>query len=373
MTSRDRSAGASFLMFLLLSLSSLSLAGIPAGYYDDAQGLSGESLQAALHDIIDDHTSISYDDLWQAFYTTDDKPNGKVWDMYSDIPGGTPPYEYTFFEDEGGSASGEGEGYNREHTWPQSWFGGSVPPMYTDLFQIVPTDIYVNNRRNNYAYGEVGSPTWTSMNGSRLGPCIWPGFSGTAFEPRDEYKGDLARNFFYMATRYYGEDSSWPGGPMSDGAELLDWAVDMLLAWHQQDPVSSKEISRNDTVYGFQDNRNPFIDHPEYAGLIYDPTGIAGGLPPVAAISVSALPNPFSAVATVRFELPEDGAVHLSVYDMRGATVTTLHDGAFLPAGSHESFWNGRDGAGALLPSGVYVLRLSTSSASSVCSVLLLR
>jgi endonuclease I len=370
---RKSPASAALPAILLITLCSLSSAGIPAGYYDPAQGLTGEPLQAALHGIIDGHVSISYDDVWLAFYTTDDKPNGKVWDMYSDIPGGTPPYEYTFGEDEGGSASQEGEGYNREHTWPQSWFGGSVPPMYTDLFQIVPTDIYVNNRRGNSAYGEVSSPTWTSLNGSRLGPSAWPGFSGTAFEPRDEYKGDLARNFFYMATRYYGEDSSWPGGPMSDGAELLDWAVDMLLVWHQQDPVSSKEISRNETVFGIQDNRNPFIDHPEYAFLIYDPTGIGGGLPPAPAIAVSAWPNPFTSAATVRFELPEDATVFLAVYNLRGAAVNTLHDGDFLPAGSHEFFWDGRDGSGSLLPSGVYLLRLSTPSVSTTCSILLLR
>jgi len=345
----------------------------PPGYYDPASGLTGEALQAALHDIIDDHSPITYDEVWQAFYTTDDKPKGKVWDMYSDIPGGTPPYEYTFGEDEGGSASQEGEGYNREHTWPQSWFGGSVPPMYTDLFQIVPTDIYVNNRRGNSAYGEVGSPTWTSLNGSRLGPCTWPGFSGTAFEPRDEYKGDLARNLFYMATRYYGEDSQWPGGPMSDGAVLLDWAVDMLLVWHEQDPVSAKEISRNDTVYGIQDNRNPFIDHPEYVELIYAPTGIGGAATPSPGLLLGASPNPFRTTATVRFELPVEAEALLEVYDASGRMVETLLDGAPLPAGSHELWWDGTDRSGAPLPTGIYVMRLSTPSTVVAASLLLLR
>ncbi len=123
-----------------------ALADPPEGYYDPAEGLSGEALQWALHGIIDNHDPVSYDYIWTAFYTTDKIYTNNVWDMYSDIPGGTPPYLYTLGDDQGGSASGEGEGYNREHSWPKSWFGDSSP-MNTDLFHIVPSDIYVNNRR----------------------------------------------------------------------------------------------------------------------------------------------------------------------------------------------------------------------------------
>ena len=137
----------------------VSLYSPPAGYYASAEGLTGEALREALHDIIDNHTVRSYDFALTAFQTTDDKPNGKVWDMYSDIPGGTPPYEYTFGVDEGASASAEGQGYNREHSWPRSWFGGAVSPMNSDLFQLYPSDIYMNSLRGNYPYGEVSAPT----------------------------------------------------------------------------------------------------------------------------------------------------------------------------------------------------------------------
>lgn len=150
---------------------------IPLGYYDPAEGLIGEPLRGALHDIIDGHFSISYTGLWTAFYTTDDKPNGKVWDMYSDVPGGTPPYEYTFGVDQGGTAGTEGTGYNREHSWPSSWYG-ATSPMYTDVFMVYPTDNEVNNKRGSYPFGEVNAPTWISLNGSRLGPCAYPGISG---------------------------------------------------------------------------------------------------------------------------------------------------------------------------------------------------
>ena len=149
----------------------------PPGYYDSAEGLIGVPLQIALHNIIDNHNTISYDNLWTAFYTTDDKPNGMVWDMYSDVPGGIPPYEYEFGVDQGGSAGSEGTGYNREHSWPSSWYGGSGTP-YTDVFMVYPTDNEVNNRRGSYPYGEVNSPTWTSLNGSKLGSCSYPGYSG---------------------------------------------------------------------------------------------------------------------------------------------------------------------------------------------------
>nr|MBC8428835.1 endonuclease [FCB group bacterium] len=233
--------------FSIVVFFSLALADAPPGYYDSAEGLGGEELRSALHDIIDNHNSISYAEIWLAFYRTDDRPNGKVWDMYSN-------FEYTFGYDQGGSASGEGEGYNREHSWPTSWYGGSAP-MYTDLFIVIPSDIYVNNRRSNYPYGEVTNPYWTSTNGSKLGYCVYPGYSGTVFEPIDEYKGDLARNYFYVTTRYYEEDNGWPGSPMTSGSQLLPWAEEMLMEWHMNDPVSTKEIDRNDEIYFYQNNR----------------------------------------------------------------------------------------------------------------------
>ncbi len=242
---------------------------IPPGYYDNAAGLSGTPLQSALHNIIDNHTVRSYNQLWTDLQVTDDKPNGKVWDIYSDIPGGTPPYEYSFGSDQCGTYSQEGDCYNREHTFPKSWFGGEVSPMYSDLFQVMPADGYVNSQRSNYPYGEVGSYTWISQNGSKLGSCIYPGYSSTVFEPIDEYKGDVARNYFYMATRYYGEDGSWPGSGMVDGSQLKEWAKNMLLEWSNGDQVSQKETDRNNAIYNLQNNRNPFIDHPEYIELIW--------------------------------------------------------------------------------------------------------
>ncbi len=284
------------LTFTITLIFVLAKAQPPAGYYNTASGKLGTQLQQALHDIIDNHTAVSYDQIWTSFKTTDKKSNGKVWDMYSDIPGGTPPYEYTFVSDQCGSYGGESDCYNREHSWPKSWFNDSSP-MYTDLFHIVATDGYVNGRRSNYPYGEVGTASWTSQNGSKLGNCATPGYTGIVFEPRDEYKGDFARNYFYMSTRYYKEDSGWPGSDMVTGSQFKPWARAMLLIWATTDPVSQKETDRNNAVYAIQHNRNPFIDHPEYANSIWGSnTGI---FDEPAQVALQVYPNPVTGSCTI--------------------------------------------------------------------------
>ena len=245
----------------------------PANYYNNANGLTGIQLKAALHNIIKGHTKISYTQIWNAFWSTDNKGNGIVWDMYSDRPGGTPPYTFRLGDDQCGSGGYQQEGdcYNREHSWPQSWFNSDATAK-TDLHHIFATDGYVNQRRSNYPFGEVRSATWTSQNGSKLGSCKTAGYTGTVFEPIDEYKGDLARAIMYMSVRYYGEDSNWGNSDMTTKSEIKPWAISMLLRWNKLDPVSQKEIDRNNAIYSqYQHNRNPFVDHPEYADMIWDP------------------------------------------------------------------------------------------------------
>lgn len=257
------------IIFFWLVSSNWIGAQIPQGYYDDAGGLHGVALQEALHNIIKDHDAVTYGEIWDYLIQTDKKPNGRVWDIYSDIPGGTPPYEFVFFSDQCGNYAQEGDCYNREHSFPSSWFGGNTFPMYTDMHHVFPTDGYVNNRRNNYPYGEVAAASWTSLNGSKLGQSSTAGYGGVVFEPIDAYKGDLARMHFYMATRYLGQDAGWPGSPSVNGAQMKEWTLTMLYQWHQNDPVSQKETDRNNAIYQIQHNRNPFVDHPEFADLIW--------------------------------------------------------------------------------------------------------
>ena len=270
-------------LFSAFIFTTFLIADIPPGYYDDAQGLDGEPLRLALHNIIDDHIPQSYSSLYGHFQSTDAKSDGTVWDMYSDVPGGTPPYIYNFTSaDQCGNYSGEGDCFNREHSWPKSWFNEGMP-MNTDLFHIYATDGYVNGMRSNHPYGEVESTTWTSQNGSQRGNMNSYNHNGTVFEPIDEYKGDFARTYFYMSTRYYTEDSGWDDNDMVNGSNLKDWAVAMLMDWHLQDSVSQKEIDRNDAVYAIQENRNPFIDYPEWVGCIWGECDSGTeNLPPIA-------------------------------------------------------------------------------------------
>jgi endonuclease I len=345
---------------------------IPPGYYASAEGLAGDDLRAALHEIIDDHTVLPYSSSWEAFYTTDDKPNGKVWDMYSDVPGGTPPYEYTFGVDQGGVGGVEGTGYNREHAWPSSWSGDELLPKYSDLFTIYPTDNFVNNQRGNDPYGEVDSPTWTSLNGSKKGNCTYPGYSGPAFEPIDAYKGDLARTFFYITVRYYGEDAAWGSSAMTDGADILPWAVDMLLDWSEADPVDRKELERNGTIYTMQGNRNPFIDHPEYADLMYQAAGVDEEPHALAFALGQSVPNPSVASASIRFALPVECEVRIAVYDVAGRRVRVLTDEPYR-AGEHEITWDGLDARGHEVASGVYFYAMRAGDFRATRKMVLLR
>lgn len=268
----------------------------PAGYYTSANGLSGQQLKQALHNIIKNHTVKNYP-LWQFFPLTDAKPNGKVWDIYSDIPGGTPPYEYTFVTQQCSNTltyDSEADCFNHEHSWPQSYFNSAYPAQ-SDLFHIYPVDGLVNANHGNLPYGKVNSPSWTSLNGSKLGQISTAGAPfGDGFEPRDEYKGDIARSYFYMATRYYTEDAGWQNWDMANGAELKPWAAAMLLQWHLQDTVSAKEKARNNAIYAIQQNRNPFIDNPKYAECIWGGVNCnttSVGAQPVA-LAISLAPNP---------------------------------------------------------------------------------
>ena len=243
-------------LFFVFSLVSFAQPG--AGYYDNANNKSDAALKTALFNIIKNPDVLSYKGLWTAFYTTDSK-DGKVWDMYSDC-------SFTFGNDQCGNYSNVCDCYNREHSFPKSWFN-DASPMYSDLFHLYPTDGKVNGMRGNYPFGEVTNGTeWgTGKVGSARSGL---GYSGTVFEPADEYKGDFARTYFYMVTCYENRISSW-SSEMLSGSTFAAWATTMLLSWHRDDPVSEKEINRNNAVEGFQGNRNPFIDYPDLVEYIW--------------------------------------------------------------------------------------------------------
>ena len=261
------------LLTLMICLS--AMADIPSGYYTNANGKSDEELMTALEGIIYPHTQLGYNDLWDCYVTTDMGNDGYYIDMYSTC-------KYNHSSPHVGTASYVGQGLNREHSFPKSWFGGEVYPMYTDLMMIIPTDGYVNQRRSNYPYGVCnGSDAITYVNEElgvtmlgKLGKSTYNGYTDKVFEPDDEYKGDFARIYFYMVTCYKSDVSNWPGCDQLDYLDnqykaFSDWSMQMLMEWHRADPVSQKELIRNEGVYEKQGNRNPFVDHPELAEHIW--------------------------------------------------------------------------------------------------------
>jgi len=243
--------------------------GSSATYYRPADGKTGAQLKTALAAIIYPRTERSYAQLWTDFQQTDARADGSVWDMYSAIS----HFQFGTDQDKG-SGNQEGQFYNREHSWPNSWFGGQVQPMYTDLHHLYPTDKVVNNRRGNLPLGNNQGESFTSAQGfSKTGRCTWPGYEGKTFEPADEYKGDMARTYFYMVTCYEEKLADWHRdyankegvGPTIDGTPypaLTSWQLAMLMEWARRDPVSEKETRRNEAVWTIQQNRNPFIDYP---------------------------------------------------------------------------------------------------------------
>lgn len=271
-----------FLYLFLLSFCSFNSFGqIPAGYYDAAAGKSCASLKSTLKKIISTgYIAKPYDNLYAQYAKSDVKHRevgsgneSVIWDIYSDNPSGTDPYNYDPSSDQCGNYNSEGDCYNREHTIPQSWFNSEVIPG-SDYLHIMPTDGYVNNKRANYLYGEVSKSDWTSKNGSKVGSSAVAGISGPVFEPIDTYKGDVARAFFYFVTRYQANIPGWSSNTDAFSHDTFPSVniiyLNMLLGWSIQDPVSQKEIDRNNAAYTYQHNRNPFIDHPEYVNLVWN-------------------------------------------------------------------------------------------------------
>lgn len=263
------------------------IAQIPTGYYDGTTGLTGAALKTKLSSIITSgHLAKSYDNLYIGYPSTDSdkyyENDGSVLDMYSEVPTGTDPYVYQHGVKKCGSYSAEGDCYNREHIIPQSFFS-SNSPMVSDIQFITPTDGKVNGMRSNNPFGVVSTPSFTSKNGSKLGPNTIAGFSGTVFEPINDFKGDIARMIFYFVTRYESKLSTFSTGNMLGGSSypgLQNWELQVLLAWNSADPVSQREIDRNNAAYIYQGNRNPYIDNPNWVNEVWGGSSSTDTEPP---------------------------------------------------------------------------------------------
>jgi endonuclease I len=275
------------LTLLLLFLFTYGFAQIPSGYYNTATG-NGFALKTQLFDVIKVSTDRGYSGLYTTYLTSDKdlfyENNGTMLDMYTENPTGAEcEFTYGTGQDDGTLGNNECERYNREHLIPQAVFGGATP-MYSDAHFVVPADKHVNGIRGDLPFGIVNNANWTGTNGSKRGSNLnagySAGYSGTVFEPIDEFKGDIARCLLYFATRY--EDVV--GGysyEMLNGTSTQVFAqpfLNILLTWNALDPVSPREIARNNAIgtNARQRNRNPFIDNNSFITAIWGaPLGVS--------------------------------------------------------------------------------------------------
>lgn len=250
----------SFIFISFLSIVSVA----QSSYYQSIDGVKGgAALKTALYDLIKVHERIDYGSgaaaTWGAFYTTDRNPaTNQVYDMYS--------AEVRYFGEKGEAISG----MNIEHSVAKSWWGSTKNDAYCDLHHLNPSDADANSRKGNYPLAELETESWN--NGvTYVGKATINGSSVSAFEPCDEYKGDFARTYMYMFTCYQNltYKYTWMNYENSTYPTFKPWAVELLLKWHKQDPVSQKEIDRNNAVYGIQGNRNPYVDYPQLAEYVW--------------------------------------------------------------------------------------------------------
>ena len=350
----------------VLCVAALAQAAPPTGYYDTVDTSTPEALRQSVHDVIDGHTRYPYTssgtDTWDILEQADEDPynSGRVLDLYRNR---------VFTKVGGGNTS-----YNREHSWPNSYgFSSSGDTPYTDCHHLFICDIGYNSTRANLVYDDCPSGC------SGLATDSYDGFSGINwynnsvspighFETWDHKKGDVARAMFYMDVRYEGDVSGEPDLVLTDDRSLIvstDGPVaymgmlETLIRWHKDDPVDARELQRNDVVYGYQGNRNPFVDHPEWVSGIFE--GVISSVPGAEAAAAAGIervyPNPFNPQTTVSFSLAEPGPVTLEIYGVDGRRVRVLADDA-RAAGTFTATWDGRDDAGRRVASGGWFVRM---------------
>ncbi len=254
---------------------------IPANYYDAIDGKQDSVLKSTLSELVRGGVRYEYGinqyhstsnppeweagDLkaygtWQALPSTDMHPDGVIWDMYSNC--------VRYFPNKLGES---GCSLNIEHCLPKSWWGGTVNEAYKDLFNLNPSDQRANSQKSNYAPGHVQKGDKFDNGSFRMDSKTKSLYNYICWEPAEEYRGDFARTYFFMATAY--EYLEWTAYTdyISNASYLMfsETIQQVLLDWHRADPVSDKEICRADRISDIQHNRNPFIDYPELVEYIW--------------------------------------------------------------------------------------------------------
>ena len=327
------------LITVIQIFSSLIYCQIPNGYYNGMDSLVGNSLKVGLHNIINDHIEFPYTssstDVWDILKQTDKDPN----DSNNVI------LFYTGWSVNAAQEWNSGGGWSREHIWSKSHGDfGSKRGAGTDAHHLRPTDPSVNSAKNNRWFDTCSNPYLD--NGNYTG--CFTSTTNWVWQPRDEVKGDVARMVFYMATRYEGTN----GEP---DLELIDYLpvdnntsdpiyakLNTLIQWHYEDSVDDWERQRNDIIYyDYQNNRNPFIDHPEYVGLIWDYN--VGINEKASSYDLKIHPNPTNTLIKIELE-NHNGSFEAELYDFNGKLLETTNSTFF---------------SLAEYPSGVYLLKVA--------------
>ncbi len=316
-----------FALVISMFWSTLIYSQIPPGYYNSVAGLSGNALKSALNDIIDGHVEFPYTsssmDAWDVLKLADQDPDTptNVIGLYSNFSMNG-PLEYN-----------NARGWSREHVWAKSRGDFSTSPgIGTDLHNLRAEDISTNTARNNRNFDEAtiqyidGSGNYFGTTDSYTSATEW------IWEPRDEVKGDVARIIFYMSVRYEGEhgelDLELTDSILPKSSKLpLHGNARTLYRWHLADTVSAAERRRNDTIFKYQQNRNPFVDHPEYVAAIYGATyGTTVGevaTQRATPVLLTVFPTPSTDSFTVSLN---NGVLRVvSIYDARGVRILQQH------------------------------------------------
>ena len=325
-------------------------------YYAGTEGLTGEALKAALHDIIKNHTEYSYSTVKEILKDTDEDPT----DTSNVI------LLYTGWSRPKDSFGGGPSDWNREHVWAKSHGDfGTTPGPGTDVHHIRPADVTVNSRRGNLDFDNGGDEY---IDGDGPTGCY---VDDDSWEPRDAVKGDVARMIFYMAVRYEGDDSEPDLEmvdyiPSSPSYEPYHAKLTTLLQWHIQDSVDAWEQSRNEKIYeNWQNNRNPFIDHPEFADLIWGGSSV-GDEVTAQEYSLTTYPNPFNSSTTISFGLTTNCTnLHeqsrIEIYNIKGQLTKKLS----IVNCQLSIVWDGKDENGKQLSNGIYLFKLITGNYQS--------
>ncbi len=204
------------------------------GAFDSCNSLSNEALKEKLHDLISGHRSLGYDGIRNAMFSDVDNKGGRVRCVSTarQVPCNSTP------------SANPPQAMNTEHTWPKSLGAGSEPAK-SDINHLYPTDTFANSTRSSYPFGNVTNPKWAQGGSS---------FDGDTFMPREDHRGKVARAYFYFSIRY--------------NIQIKDAEEKTLREWHAKYPVTQDEKDRNEKVFAYQGNRNPFVDRPDFVDKI---------------------------------------------------------------------------------------------------------